>query len=65
MIHRRYEGSSVVDEDDNLWVLGGTHDSKGSGSALNNYHYPNMIGILEVDQECCLGNFSWAFQLAI
>ena len=31
MINRRYEGSSVVDENDNLWVIGGTHDSKGSG----------------------------------
>ena len=31
MGNRRYEGSSVVDEDDNLWVIGGTHDSKGSG----------------------------------
>ena len=31
MKERRYEASSVVDENDNLWVIGGTDDSKGSG----------------------------------
>jgi hypothetical protein len=43
MNERRYEASSVVDENDNIWVMGGTHDSKGSGEIISSSKVKNPI----------------------
>ena len=32
MTHKRYYAASVMDDKGNMWVLGGTHDSKNADS---------------------------------